>query len=129
MLGLWGDFDELFDAAFTDSKMEHNFMTDSNIKVMYFNLLYKYKTVRYECDNLKGSNVRLKRELDDLTRKFETLQTSSDVVSGHIYRQLKSKYRELSKDYDRVLEANVKLSDELTYLKSLQEEQSEEDIS
>lgn len=126
---MWGSLDELFDEAFSDKRVDHNFMTDSDAKVLYFNLIREYKSLRFEhrktCKELK----HLKEDYQELTKKYLLATESADLVPGHIHRKLLSKYKWLDREYHKLLDANVALSDELTYLKSLDEQNNEDDNS
>lgn len=118
---MWGSIDELFDEAFNHQVTEHNFMTDSDVKVLYFNLLREYKSLRYDYRKLNKDFKHLSTDYEELNKKYLMATESSDLVPGHVHRKLLSKYKSLDKEYHKLLDANVALSDELTYLKSLDE--------
>lgn len=119
---MWNSLDELFDEAFNSQRVEHNFMTDSDAKVLYFNLIHEYKTLRYEHRKLCKEFKHLSTDYEELNKKYLMATESSDLVPGHIHRKLLSKYKWLDREYHKLLDANVALSDELTYLKSLDEQ-------
>lgn len=114
---LWNSVEELFDEAFNCPKVHPTFMSESDARTMYFKLLSKYKDLKADYRLLEHQHKHLEHEFSSLSRKYRVITKSSDVVPGHIYRKLNSEYRVLSNDYSKLLEANIKLSTELTYTK------------
>lgn len=117
---MWGSFDELYEEAFSEN--ESNFMTESNPKFLYFRLLSKYKLLSSEHYSLNKDYKHLHHEYTKLLNKYNALVNTSDTVSGYLYRKLLSSYNELKQDFDSLFQANVALSDELTRLKSTDNE-------
>ena len=123
---MWNSIDELFEDAFSEKVVEHNFMTDSDAKVLYFNLIKEYKILKQDYRKLSKDYKRLSNDYDELSKKYIVATESADLVPGYIHRKLLSSYNSLNKEYHKILDANVALSDELTYIKSLDEEQNTE---
>lgn len=122
---MWGSFDELYEEAF--SRNESNFMTESNPKFLYFRLIGRYKSLSSDYYTLNKDYKHLHYEYTKLLNKYNALVNTSDTVSGYLYRKLLSSYNELKNDFDSLFQANVALSDELTRLKSADNEDDSED--